>query len=97
MKMALIPIAIIFCKIKEYLLIQKTFDQKLKDLINILQNNNFIETMKHINSYRVENIPGMNLELLTTISLLNLQGMKKKARVEYSSFLLSKVCSTKPL
>ena len=34
--------------------------------------------MKHINSYRVENIPGMDLELLTTISLLNLQGKKKK-------------------
>ena len=44
----------------------------------MLQNNNFIETMKHINSYRVENIPGMDIELLTIISLLNLQGKKKK-------------------
>ena len=34
--------------------------------------------MKHINSYRVENIPGKDPKLLAAISLPNLEGMKKK-------------------
>ena len=56
--------------------------------------------MKYINSYLVDNIPGMDPELLDAICLPNLQRMRSKrkmARVEDGSFLLPKVCSTKPL
>ena len=53
----------------------------IKDPINILQNNNFIEIIKHINSYWVENIPDMDPKLLAAINLPNLQGIKKKKKL----------------
>ena len=65
---------------REYLLSQKIIGQQSKDSINTLQNNNFIETMKHINLYKAENIPSMDPELLVVISLQNLQRMKSKKR-----------------
>ena len=47
----------------------------------------------------VDNIPGMDPELLVVISLPNLQRMRSKrkmTRVEDEYFIILKVCSTKP-
>ena len=69
-----------FVKSRVFIESKNTIDQQSKDSINTLQNSNFIEIMKHINSYWVENIPDMDPELLPTICLPNLQGMRSKKR-----------------